>query len=121
MIQALAGGKEAAESIRRFLEGEDLREGRETQRQVADPDVRGSCSCSAESRKKEVPAEQSERGISRRPLSDLTRTRSRPKPNDALAAECAPSAWNVFVCASPKLFAMTNCPKKSLWMLVRSY
>ena len=41
VIQALAGGKEAAESIRRFLEGEDLRTGRQLERPIAEPDIKG--------------------------------------------------------------------------------
>jgi heterodisulfide reductase subunit A-like polyferredoxin len=62
VIQALAAGKDAAESIRRFLEGEDLREGRETQRQVADPDVDGVVPALRRV-KKEVPVEQRKRNF----------------------------------------------------------
>ncbi|MEJ2716326.1 MAG: FAD-dependent oxidoreductase, partial [Deltaproteobacteria bacterium] len=37
VIEAIAGGKEAAESIRRFLEGEDLHQGRDAQPTIAEP------------------------------------------------------------------------------------
>ncbi|HTY25932.1 MAG TPA: FAD-dependent oxidoreductase [Desulfomonilaceae bacterium] len=57
VIQAIAGGKEAAESIRRYLEGEDLKEGRDVERPIADPDIEG-VSTAARERKKEVPAKQ---------------------------------------------------------------
>ncbi len=39
VIEAIAGGKEAAESIRRFLEGEHLQEGRDVERHIAEPDT----------------------------------------------------------------------------------
>lgn len=37
VIEAIAGGKEAAESIRRFLEGEDLHQGRDREWSIAEP------------------------------------------------------------------------------------
>jgi len=41
VIEAIAGGKEAAESIRRALEGEDLRAGRDSSFSVANPSTNG--------------------------------------------------------------------------------
>ncbi len=57
VIEALAAGKEAAESIRRFLEGEDLSAGRDVQQPVAERDVEGVGPV-ARNRKQEVAAEQ---------------------------------------------------------------
>lgn len=57
VIEALAAGKEAAESIRRFLEGEDLRAGRDVERPVAEGSIRGVAR-SARRRKQEIPPER---------------------------------------------------------------
>jgi heterodisulfide reductase subunit A-like polyferredoxin len=54
VIQAIAGGKEAAESIRRMFEGEDLRKGRDVSRPIADPDTT-SVTKTARRRKRELP------------------------------------------------------------------
>jgi len=62
VIEAIAGGKEAAESIRRFLEGEDLHVGRAIQRAVADPDVEKVARI-PRSRKREVPPEERKRNF----------------------------------------------------------
>ncbi|MGO9116741.1 MAG: FAD-dependent oxidoreductase [Desulfomonilaceae bacterium] len=57
VIQAIAGGKEAAESIRRHLEGEDLKAGREIDRPIADPNIEG-VSPAPRKRKEEVSPAQ---------------------------------------------------------------
>ena len=57
VIEALAAGKEAAESIRRYLEGEDLSAGREVDRPIVRYDTTG-ITRSARLRKKEVPADR---------------------------------------------------------------
>ncbi len=62
VIQAIAGGKEAAESIRRFLEGEDLLAGRDIQRPVADPKTDG-IERIPRRRKEEVPPKQRTTGF----------------------------------------------------------
>ena len=62
VIQAIAGGKEAAESIRRFLEREDLLEGRDVQRSIADPQIDGIERLPRQ-RKKEVPPKQRTTGF----------------------------------------------------------
>ncbi|MEW6533049.1 MAG: FAD-dependent oxidoreductase [Thermodesulfobacteriota bacterium] len=56
VIEALAAGKEAAESIWRFLEGEDLLAGREISRPVAERDLAG-VAAAARSRKAEISPE----------------------------------------------------------------
>ncbi len=55
VIQALAGGKEAAESIRRFLEGEDVLSGRDVQRPIADPDIEGVVPAARKSKREVAP------------------------------------------------------------------
>ncbi len=57
VIEAIAAGKEAAESIRRYLEGEDIREGRDTALPKAEPRTSG-VERRARRRKDEVPAEE---------------------------------------------------------------
>jgi heterodisulfide reductase subunit A-like polyferredoxin len=57
VIEAIAGGKEAAESIKRFLEGEDLRAGRGGERAVANPDISDVVAVPRR-RKDEVPPDE---------------------------------------------------------------
>jgi heterodisulfide reductase subunit A-like polyferredoxin len=56
VIEAIAGGKEAAESIRRYLEGEDLMAGRDVERPIADPALEGVVAAPRQ-RKRELPFE----------------------------------------------------------------
>jgi heterodisulfide reductase subunit A-like polyferredoxin len=62
VIEAIAGGKEAAESIRRFLEGEDLQEGRAVERHIAEPDISRVVPLPRQ-RKRAVPPEERRRSF----------------------------------------------------------
>jgi heterodisulfide reductase subunit A-like polyferredoxin len=57
VIEAISGGKEAAESIRRFFEGDDLRAGRGVSRPIAAPRL-DAIQFAPRRRKREMPAEQ---------------------------------------------------------------